>query len=146
MQETSFIQESWNIKRIIIAIILLIILAGILLGAKQYILDKNRFSQQPTSNTLSGSVKGTSVKRQEDITKDLQEELKKIFSSPSDNLKTSVREKMESITKQVSNLKAEEIASSSPQVQKIINDLKSLEDYPKNQAKENCQRICDSIK
>lgn len=146
MQETSFIQESWNIKRIIIAIILLIILAGILLGAKQYILDKNRFSQQPTSNTLSSSVKGTSAKKQEDITKDLQEELKKIFSSPSDNLKTSVQEKMESITEQVSNLKAEEIASSSPQVQKIINDLKSLEDYPKNQAKESCQRICDSIK
>jgi hypothetical protein len=38
-----------------------------------------------------------------------------------------------------------EIASSSPQMQKILNDIKSLEQYPANQAKEFCRQIYEKI-
>jgi hypothetical protein len=35
-----------------------------------------------------------------------------------------------------------EVASSSPQVQKILNDIKALQQYPANQIKDLCRKIC----
>jgi hypothetical protein len=63
-------------------------------------------------------------------------------SSPVDTIKTTITDKINTLKDQVNNLNVQEIASSSPQVQKIINDLKNLQDAPKNQVKEVCQKIC----
>jgi hypothetical protein len=58
------------------------------------------------------------------------------------NIQETIKEKINSIKQEVSGLDIVEIASSSPQVQKILNDIKSLEQYPTNQIKEICRKIC----
>lgn len=119
-------QESWNKKRIFFTLVLIaVLIAGILLF-KNRILDTNtRFFQEETK-----TVKGVSTKE-----KLIDEEFKA-------NVQEAVKEKINNIKQQVSGLNIVEIASSSPQVQKIISDIKSLEQYPTNQAKEICRKIC----
>ncbi len=116
-------KESWNKKRIFIAIFLLVLLAvgGYLFKTK--VLGSNN-SSQPAK-----SVEGISAK---------QESVKDIGTSIQD----AVKEKINNLKQEVSGLNLSEIASSSSQVQKIINDIKSLEQYPANQAKEICKKIC----
>jgi hypothetical protein len=114
--------ESWNKKRIFIAIFLLLLLAigGYLF--KTRILGAN-------SSQLGESVKGIATEE---------------IASPEvkTNIQEAVREKIDNLKQEVSGLDIVEIASSSPQVQKILNDIKSLEQYPTNQLKEICRKIC----
>ncbi|MBF8249742.1 MAG: hypothetical protein HW400_343 [Candidatus Levybacteria bacterium] len=116
-------EESWNKKRIFIAIILLALL---IIGGyffKTRALGENLFRQVK-------SVKGISSQKQ--------------IAEPAFNLniQDTVKEKINSLKQEVAGLDIIEIASSSPQVQKILNDVKSLEQYPTNQLKEICRKIC----
>lgn len=56
-----------------------------------------------------------------------------------------VRERIKEIKENVNSLNVVDIATSSPQIQKVINDIKALENLPKNQAKEACERICSKL-
>lgn len=112
-------EESWNKKKIFAAffLVVLLIIGGYFL--KTRVLDVTSF------NPLA-SVKGVNTK--ENIT--------------NFNIPQSIREKINNLKQEVSGLNIVEIASSSPQVQKVLNDIKSLEQYPTNQAKEICRKIC----
>jgi hypothetical protein len=117
--------ESWNKKRIAIAIVLLALLIAGGCFLKIYVLDKN-------SSGIKESVKGVSIEENNS-------------SSGSDskiNIQEVVREKINSLKQEVSGLDVLEIATSSAQVQKILNDIKALEQYPTNQIKEICRKIC----
>jgi len=116
-------EESWNKKRIFIVTFLALFLMVGGYFFKIRFLDKN--SPQPEE-----SVKGVSTEE-----KNIEPEFKV-------NVQETVKEKIESLKKEVSGLDIVEIASSSPQVQKIFNDIKSLEQYPTNQVKEICRKIC----
>ncbi len=122
-------EESWNKKRIFAAFFLIIVL---IIGGyffKTKVLDSRSLSP---SNILR-SVKGTSnVKNKSKVPEE----------SLGTNVQKAMQEKLESLKQQVTGLNVLDIASSSPQVQKIINDIKSLEQYPTNQAKEICKQIC----
>jgi hypothetical protein len=61
------------------------------------------------------------------------------------NIKNSVADQLNNLKSEAQNVDLVEIASSSPQVQKVINDLKALQDYPKNQVKATCEQICNSF-
>lgn len=114
---------SWNKKRIIIAVFLLILLIVGGYFFKTRVLDGNLLLQLK-------SVKGISTQESTN---------KPAFKL---NIQEAVKEKINSIKQEVSGLDVVEIASSSPQVQKILNDIKSLEQYPTNQLKEICRKIC----
>lgn len=119
--EEVIVKESWNKKRIFAALLLIILLVAGVYFFKSRLLDLNL---SPTS------VKGISSeekKEKEDFQIDIQ---------------GAVKEKIESLKQEVSSLNIMEVASSSPQIQKIINDIKSLEQYPTNQARELCKQIC----
>lgn len=58
------------------------------------------------------------------------------------NVQETVQEKIKTLVEQAQEISLPEVASSSPQMQKLVNDLKNLQDYPKSQAKETCQKIC----
>ena len=58
------------------------------------------------------------------------------------NLQETVKEKINDLKQEVSGLNIMEIASSSPQMQKVLNDIKDLQQYPTNQVKELCRKIC----
>ena len=117
-------RETWNKKRIFAVLFLVILLiTGVYLF-------KSRFLDLESSPADPKSVKGVSVKDKkgkEDLTTDIKE---------------AVKEKINSLKQEVSSLNIMEIASSSPQIQKIINDIKVLEQYPTNQAREICKQIC----
>jgi hypothetical protein len=117
--------ESWNKKKIIITTIILglLIVGGFYLRIR--ILGQN-------SSQIMESVKGATT--QEVTLPDVKA-----------NVQEVVKEKIDNLKAQVSNLNVSEIASSSPQVQKILNDIQSLEQYPANQAKEFCRQIYEKI-
>ena len=122
MEEVSG-EASWNKKRIIIAIFLLVLLIAGGYFFKTRVLGDS-------SLQVAKSVKGISSEK------------KNIEPEFNVDIQGAVREKINSLRQEVSNLDVLEVASSSPQVQKILNDIKSLEQYPTNQIKEICRKIC----
>lgn len=116
-------ESTWNKKRIFFAIFLLVLLIVGGYFFKTRVLSEN-------SSPVAKSVKGIGAK----------EAIKE--PEPGINIQEAVRERIDSIRQEVSGLNIVEIASSSPQVQKVLNDIKSLEQYPINQAQEICKKIC----
>lgn len=123
MQEVKF-EESWNKKRILIALLALFAFGGIL-----YVLKGSIFSQFfPHNNNQRISSKES------------------VLSSKSEpNIEEALGKKIESIKKEAGNINIEEIASSSSQVQKIINDIKNLQNLPNSQLKDACLKICSGL-
>ena len=68
-----------------------------------------------------------------------------IQEPPKQSLKNSVSEEINNLKEQAQNINVVDIASSSPQVQKIINDLKAIQNYPSNQIKEACEKVCSGL-
>lgn len=69
-------------------------------------------------------------------------------SSPPENSglpNIDVSEKLEALKKEAGKIDVDQIASSSPQIQKVLNDLKALEKVPQNQAKNMCLNICNTL-
>ncbi|MBI4089664.1 MAG: hypothetical protein HY424_03060 [Candidatus Levybacteria bacterium] len=118
----------WNKKKIIAFVFLVILLAIGIYFFKTKVLGNKSFSP----SDILKSVKGTKSVKEENKT---QENL-------NTNIQKAVREKIESLKQEVSSLNIAEIASSSPQVQKILNDIKSLEQIPQTQVKEICKKVC----
>ena len=122
-------EESWNKKRIFAALFLI---AALIIGG-YFFKTKVLGSKSLSPLDILRSVKGTS---------DVKDKSKVPKEDLNINVQKAVQEKIESLRQDVKGLNIVEIASSSPQVQKIINDIKSLEQYPINQAKEICKQIC----
>ena len=119
-------EESWNKTRIFIAFFLIALLA---VGAYFF---KIRFLDANLSPKEGKSVKGVS----------LEDKGKNNNGNMGIDVQGAVKEKLNDLKQEVLDLNIAEIASSSPQVQKILNDIKSLEQYPANQVKEICRQIC----
>ena len=123
MKESAKEEVQWDKKKIILFLVAAILLIGIGFEAKDLILGKSISSP---ASIAKPDIKGAAVQAVPDIKNNVQSQL--------DNLKTEAQ-----------GVNLVEIASSSPQVQKVINDLKALQDYPKNQVKATCQQICNSF-
>lgn len=121
--EESKNEETWNKKRIFFAISLITLLI-----AGGYFFKTRLLSG--ASSRPAKSVEGINVKE-----KDAEPGL-------GIDVQGAVKEKIDSIKQQVLGLNIAEIASSSPQVQKIINDVQSLQQYPSNEFKAICKQIC----
>lgn len=122
--------ETWDVKRIFAAVILLSIIG---LSFKVLVLDKKN------SNSLSSkseSVQGVSI--QETPTP-------APASISSNDLKRNIENKLNDLKKEVNNINVVEIASSTPAVQKVINDLKNLQSLPQSEAKNVCLKICSGL-
>lgn len=52
---------------------------------------------------------------------------------------------IEDIKRNIQSLDAQDIASSSPQIQKVLHDIQGIKDLPANQAREVCQKLCSGI-
>jgi hypothetical protein len=66
-------------------------------------------------------------------------------NNPVNEIRSAIQDKIETIQTEAKNVDIAEVASSSPQVQKIINDIKSIENYPSDQAKGLCEKICSGL-
>jgi hypothetical protein len=123
MKEAPKEEVQWDKKKIILFLVAAILLIGIGFEAKDLILGKS--ISTPVSVSTS-DVKGTSTQ-----------------ALP--NIKSTVQNQLNTLKTEAQDIDLVQIASSSPQVQKVINDLRALQDYPKNQVKTTCQQICNSF-
>lgn len=119
-------EESWNKKRIFAALILVVLL---IIGG--YFFKIRVFGTNSTLQNPFKSIKSVTSKENNSNGENLNLDLQK-----------AVKEQLNNLKQEVSGLNIMEVASSSPQVQKIINDIKSLEQYPTNQVKEVCKKVC----
>ena len=64
---------------------------------------------------------------------------------PALNFKKNVSDQINLLKEEASNINLVDVATSSPQVQKVINDLKAMKDYPNNQLKQTCVNLCSKL-
>lgn len=146
MKEEQFTEQVWDKKKIIIFFIVILTLVGFLIFFKNKVLSSNLKIPFLGLDKNSKSVEGTSTTN--DQNQSIADSLDNDSSLPitsAKKLQTEVYERVENIKKEISSLSFTEVASSSPQVQKILKDIQNLENLPKNQAKEACQKICSSF-
>lgn len=130
-------EEVWDIKRIAFAFTGgVILLTGGGLAFKTFVIDQ--YSPEESAQEIQSgqpqSVLGT--ESQQEIRLSLPDKI------PSAE---ELKEKLEGIKRDVEKLTIDDVASSSPQLQKVVNDLKTLQEYPKNQVKEACLNICSGL-
>lgn len=117
--------EQWDLKKIVITLFFVIV--GILVVLEL----KNMFF--PNVQILGDSTKATSA------------QVQKLDIHPPVNVASQVNSKIDEIKENVSSLNAAEIASSSPQVQKVLRDIQGIKDLPADQAKQACLKICSGL-
>ncbi|HSX40837.1 MAG TPA: hypothetical protein VLF68_04470 [Candidatus Saccharimonadales bacterium] len=61
------------------------------------------------------------------------------------NVQAGVSQKLQQIKDEINGINISSAAASSPQVQKLMGDIKSLEGLPGSQAKDFCQKICAGL-
>ena len=134
MKELVPIEESWNKKRIIIGLVFLFAAVAGLTAFKVLVLDKNQnFPQAFVKNTVT-TVKGANTS--ENIPGN---------DSTVSGLETNIQDQINTIKQEASNINLTEIATSSPQVQKVIDDIKSIQNLQRSQAKSFCEQVCSGL-
>lgn len=114
--------KEWDIKKLILVSLFLAGILAVFLFFKFYFFAD--------SNKALKEVKG-------------QESRSRVINT--DNIQEAVKGQMDSIKEQAENINITDIATSSPQVQKIIKDIQALENYPSNQARSMCENLCKSL-
>jgi hypothetical protein len=64
---------------------------------------------------------------------------------PRVNVVNQVGSKIEELKRNIDGLDPVEVASSSPQIQKVLRDMEGLKDLPSNEAKSMCMKLCSEI-
>lgn len=120
-------EVEWDKKKIILFLIVLFLL---LIGAyqlKPLILGDDLSSKQ-LQNSYEKQIRGVNIQE-----------------PPVQSLRNNVQEQINNLKEDAQSIDVVEIASSSPQVQKIINDLKAIQNYPSSQIKEVCEKVCSGL-
>ena len=123
-------EEQWDKKKIILFVALIFVLAVIGYELKRYFLDNNANQ----NNSVAGIAGKNDVKGA--TTQNL---------SPVQGIKQGVQNEINNLKSEAQNINIADIASSSPQVQKVINDLKAIQNYPSNQLKDVCEKVCSKL-
>jgi hypothetical protein len=112
-------ESEWDKKKIIFITVIVFILLISVFWIKDLVLGKNT-----QSGEMTRKVKGISI--QSDVRK-------------------NVADQINTLKEEAGNINLVDIATSSPQVQKIINDLKAIKDYPNNQLRQTCINMCSKL-
>lgn len=93
-----------------------------------YQLKTLTLDNQDSNASFKTDVKGTST-----------------FNPATPSLKESIQKNVEDLKNEAGNINVAELATSSPQVQKVINDLRQLQNLPQSGLKNTCFRICNGL-
>lgn len=129
MEKLKVVDEVWDIKKIILFLIVAVVIG---FGIKTFVLD-NKILIVPQNES---SVKGVSIQ-------DTGNSISNI--APSLGIKQGVEQKINDLKKEVNNINIVDIATSTPAVQKVLNDFKNLQNLPQTQAKQACVQICNGL-
>lgn len=127
MKDVKKVESEWDKRKIFLFLISAIILLGLGFELKSFISDANQVRPPVSSKE---SVQGASTE---------------VHSPPVPNIQKSIQEQIGNLKNEAQNINLVDIATSSPQVQKVINDLRDLQNYPSTQLKDTCQKICNSL-
>ncbi|KKQ75101.1 MAG: hypothetical protein US96_C0017G0007 [Candidatus Woesebacteria bacterium GW2011_GWB1_38_5b] len=116
---------AWDRKRLL--------LAGIIILAAAILAYEFKDSIFPQGQSILGEK--SEIKKAE----------KPNIKSPDINFSSDVGAKIEDVKESVTNLSPEEIASSSPQIQKLLNDIQQIKNLPISQAKDACLKLCSAL-
>jgi hypothetical protein len=116
--------EEWDIRRILITLFFLVVCILVVLEVKRMLL--------PNAKILPSS-------------KDIVVEVKKPDLKPPVNVQSAVDSKISQIKDSISGIDAEEIATSSPQIQKVLRDIQGIKNLPADKAKDQCLKICSGL-
>ncbi|MCL5970818.1 MAG: hypothetical protein M1450_04955 [Patescibacteria group bacterium] len=145
MREIDTTYESWSKRRIIIGIFIIVALAVLGFFVKDSVIkDKEPISlfKNPKTTVAGVSTKGEDTANS---TQNTEKPVAENLNIQSTKLKKDLQERLDSIKKEFSELDAKDIASSSPQFKRVMDDIQSLKDLPRNQAKEACYTICKGL-
>lgn len=118
----------WDKLRIALFVVLSFILLFAGYEIKSITLDKGLSTNTNAPTVVSSNVKG----------------LQSINSS-SLNVKNTIQQSINGLKKEAGSINVEELATSSPSVRKVIDDLKALQNYPASGLKGVCLKICNGI-
>lgn len=146
MASQELVEEVWDVKKIIIGIVSLVTVVAGAYGVKKFIIDKNIHNNPSMQQSVRGekTSDGSQDETLPQTGSNKSDNPPASFSAPS-QIKNTVEQRIQSIREEITRLSVTEVASSSPQIQKIIQDIQQVEQYPSNQAKNVCQKICDGI-
>jgi len=119
--------EEWDKKRVIITAFFVVVA---ILGVRE--IKTTFFSNNDEVLGQNVSVTPTPIK-------------KPSVEIPRVNVANQVGSKINEIKKNIEGLNAQEVASSSPQIQKVLRDMEGLKDLPSNEAKSMCVKLCSEI-
>lgn len=63
----------------------------------------------------------------------------------SNGLKKNVENKLNDLKNEVNQINVVEVATSTPAVQKVLNDIKGLQNLPQSEARNACLKICNGL-
>ncbi len=120
----------WDKKKIFIFLFLLLFLIIAGYEFKTMVLDENLPKSKSSFNVSNKAVKGTDTQK---------------LRVQGLDVKQNIQNEINNLKEEAQKINLVEIASSSPQVQKVINDLKAIQNYPSTQLKETCEKICSGL-
>lgn len=123
-------EKEWDVKRIIVGIVSIVALVALGYAVKVYVMDKQDIarSEQAPVEKDEGEIAGEQTEGDEIVSKE------------------EVQKKIDSIKKEVSNLKPEDLIKQEP-VQKILKDLENLKSSTQERVTEDARdAICDQAK
>lgn len=144
MTNENLVHEAWSKKRIVIGLLVLTTLLVGTVGVKKYILKDKSVLSTLSFPKIGTKVAGVSTKNEPSSSQELSKDQSLQFPVSS-TLQTNMEQKLADFKKEVSSLNVSDLASSSPQIKKVIEDIQALQQLPKNQAKEACYNICRGL-
>lgn len=127
MSELEQKEEVWDLRKIFT---LLLAVGLIAFGVKTFILDTNT----KEINNVETQIEGVSAK---------ETPIPEIL--PKQEIQKNVQNKIIELREEVNKINIVEIATSTPAVQKVLNDIKNLQNLPQSQAKQACFKICEGL-
>lgn len=119
-------EQVWDKKRILIGLVVLLFLVIGVREAKGYFF--------PNTSILGEST-----------TKRASEVSKPDVKAPDLNLSSQVNTSLEDVKENVSNIDPAEVASSSPQIQKVLRDIQGIKNLPVDKARDACFNVCSRL-
>lgn len=130
-------EEVWDIKKIAIGVIVLVLLIVGGLVLKRIIFHESLSPSSFIPKVSFPSVKGISTNPND------QTQITHLrISLPSQQ---DVQNQIQNIQQQVTHLNVAEIASSSPEVQAVLKQIENIPNQGTNQAKDACIRLCNNL-
>ena len=119
--------DLWDKKKIVVTLFFAVVVILVAIEVRNMFFPKNEEVLGESEENKSMTVQKPNIK------------------PPSLNIVSEVESRIDEIKKNIKGLNAEEVATSSPQIQKVLRDMQGIKDLPSNQAKEMCLRICSGI-